>query len=317
MGRQTVVYTPGVWDLLHAGHLNLLQRAKLAGDYLIVGVCSDRLVDMTKGKAVVSETQRAQLINAMSCVDEVHIYDSLDQRVVLELFKVDVFCVGEEFGQYGEHQLTLEYCDRENIYIHVVKRYPGVSSTELRARAIERVKHDDSPPKHPSIAVDYHDCLSFDPEFFRTLFQTWPGKAYILSGMPERQRAEVCKQLSEMGFKEGVNFERLLLGFDYDLEKLSVSHFKRMREYKLARLKQYDISVYFDDNPFYVDWMREHGITTFQTVLPSQYIEEFGKNDAHFTCHLQEKQFHYLHSLTDIEVKPRKHASNPCTVHTR
>lgn len=306
MVGQTVVYIPGVWDLLHAGHLNVLQRAKLAGHHLIVGVCSDRVVEQTKGRTIVSQNERSALLQGLSCVDEVHVYDSLDQRIALELFQVDVFCVGEEFGIYEEHTWALDYCKINNITVRVIKRYPGVSSSELRARVMESDRRVKS-PEHvfPALAVDYHDCLTFDPPFFRSLFDVWPGKAYILSGTPERQRKLVCDQLRKLGFLEGGNFELLLLGYDYMPHDVSINHFKRMREHKLAKLKQYNIGVYFDDNPFYVEWMREHGITTFQMVLPSKYIKDFGNKDPHFTCHLQEKQFHFLSCLADSEVKSK------------
>ena len=67
--------------------------------------------------------------------------------------------------------------------------------------------------------------------------------------------------------------------------------------------KQYDIKVFFDDNPFYVEWMRNHGVTTFQIVLPAKYLSEFGAKDPFFSCHLQEKQFHFLSLLANQEVK--------------
>lgn len=299
MGKKTVVYTPGVWDLLHAGHLNILHRAKLSGDYLIVGVCADRLVEETKGTPIISESDRASLLSGLKCVDEVHVYDSLDQSATLELFKVDVLCVGEEFGNCKEHVQTLSFCEENDISVRVIRRYPGVSSTALRERVLKRV----SLKSIPSLAVDYHDCLSFAPEFFRTLFNTWPGKTYILSGTPQKQRSKVIAELSELGFHEGETYEGLLLGFDYVEKDMSVEHFKRMREHKLSMIQKYDIDIFFDDNPFYVDWMRNHGVTTFQIVLPNKYLTEFGQKDPFFTCHLQDRQFHFLSLLGDADVK--------------
>jgi hypothetical protein len=124
-----------------------------------------------------------------------------------------------------------------------------------------------------------------------------------LSGTPERRRPDVLRELEGLGFVEGNNYEGLLLGFDYDPGNMTVDHFKRMREHKLAKIKQYDIKVFFDDNPFYVEWMRNHGVTTFQIILPTQYLNSFGAKDPFFSCHLQEKQFHFLSTLADREVK--------------
>lgn len=301
MGRKSIVYTPGVWDLLHTGHLNLLQRAKLSGDYLIVGVCGDLLVEKTKGTPVMAETERAKLLMALQSVDEVHVYHSLDQRANLVQLNVDVFCVGEEFGNCEEHKLALQFCEEHGIEVSVIKRYPGVSSSALRQRAISR-NHTPSFEK-VSVAVDYHDCLTFDPAFFKALLSAWCGKVYILSGTPERRRLDVVSELESLGFVEGRDFEALLLGFDYDPKSMSIDHFKRMREHKLAKIRQYDIKVFFDDNPFYVEWMRNHGVTTFQIVLPAKYLSEFGAKDPFFSCHLQEKQFHFLSLLANQEVK--------------
>jgi len=132
--RKRIVYVPGVWDMINIGHLNILKRAKLRGDYLVVGVCSDRLVRDTKKEPIVSQSWRAEMLEALKIVDEVYIYDDLNQTYAIELFKVDVFAVGEEFGNYPEHQRALEFCETNNIEVTRIKRFPGISSTEIKEK---------------------------------------------------------------------------------------------------------------------------------------------------------------------------------------
>jgi len=120
--------------MIHIGHLNILKRAKLRGDYLIVGVCSDRIVVDTKKEPIVNQAWRAEMLEALKIVDETYIYDDLDQTYTLELFKVDVFAVGEEFGYYPEHVKALEFCETNDIEVTVIKRFPGISSTEIKQK---------------------------------------------------------------------------------------------------------------------------------------------------------------------------------------
>lgn len=130
-----VVYVPGVWDMLHIGHLNIMKRAKLFGDYLVVAVCSDRLVEETKeNPPIIDQHSRAEMIRALKIVDEVFIYDDLDQSYALEMFKVKTFCVGEEFGYLPEHNKAINYCVSNSIDVEKIKRYPGISSTDIRNR---------------------------------------------------------------------------------------------------------------------------------------------------------------------------------------
>ena len=121
-----VVYTPGVWDLLHMGHLNLIKRAKLCGDHLVVGVCSDSTTKATKGELpTINQQSRADLLAAIRYVDEVYIYNEPDQIAPLSTLNVNVFVVGEEFGNQGvpEHAKALRYCSENNIKIVRIKRY--------------------------------------------------------------------------------------------------------------------------------------------------------------------------------------------------
>src|SRR5688572_4141252 len=114
-----IAYTPGVWDILHTGHTNVIRQAKLHGDRLIVGVCSDRLATVHGKRPVMSENDRAELISNLKGVDIVHVYDNPDQTEALKLYNVNVFVVGEEFGQQGvpEHAYALDYCKTNNIPI--------------------------------------------------------------------------------------------------------------------------------------------------------------------------------------------------------
>jgi glycerol-3-phosphate cytidylyltransferase len=130
-----IVYTPGVFDLFHIGHLNILRRAKLTGDYLIVGVCCDTLVLQTKEKMpAVNENQRAEILRELKCVDEAIVYYNLDQTEMLQVLNASVFVIGEEFGNIGiqEHRKALEYCQDHNIEVIRIKRMPGISTTEIK-----------------------------------------------------------------------------------------------------------------------------------------------------------------------------------------
>ena len=63
-----------------------------------------------------------------------------------------------------------------------------------------------------------------------------------------------------------------------------------MKKHKLKHLIDNKITIYYDDNPFYIEYLRNHGITTFQTVLSDEYLDEFENKHNFFTCNLQRNQ---------------------------
>jgi rfaE bifunctional protein nucleotidyltransferase chain/domain len=75
-GRR-LVFTNGVFDLLHPGHLRYLQKAKALGDVLVVGVNSDRSVKSNKGpdRPIMPQDERAEVVAALECVDAVTVFD--------------------------------------------------------------------------------------------------------------------------------------------------------------------------------------------------------------------------------------------------
>jgi hypothetical protein len=145
-----------------------------------------------------------------------------------------------------------------------------------------------------NIGVDFHDTITYSPDFFRNLFSMWAkkGKIYIITGAPEKNCEEIISTLENLGFTN--LYDEIIYGFEYSKKQMDHSHFLKMRSHKLKVIREKKIDVYFDDNPYYVEYIRNHGILVFQTVLSDLYMEDFAKKDPYFTSNLQKNQFLYL-----------------------
>ena len=100
-GRGAVVFTNGVFDLLHAGHVDLLVAARREGDRLVVGVNSDASVRrLGKGpeRPLRSEGERALLLAALECVDAVVIFDQDTPRELVTRLQPDVIVKGGDYA---------------------------------------------------------------------------------------------------------------------------------------------------------------------------------------------------------------------------
>ena len=122
------VITYGTYDLLHYGHIKLLERAKELGDYLIVGVTSDDY-DKTRGKINNKQNlmERVVAVKATGIADEVIAEEYEGQKIDdIRRYGVDIFTVGSDWE--GKFDYLKEYC--QVVYL---PRTEGVSSTEIRA----------------------------------------------------------------------------------------------------------------------------------------------------------------------------------------
>ncbi len=122
------VITYGTYDLLHHGHIRLLQRAKALGDYLIVGVTADDF-DKTRGKINVQQSlmERVEAVRATGLADEIIVEEYEGQKIddILR-YRIDIFTVGSDW--IGKFDYLNEYC--KVVYL---ERTEGVSSSEIRA----------------------------------------------------------------------------------------------------------------------------------------------------------------------------------------
>jgi choline-phosphate cytidylyltransferase len=102
----TRVITFGTFDILHVGHLNILERARSEGNWLAVGVSTDAL-NLTKKERppVYSFIERKRLVGALKCVDEVFAEESLQQkREYILRYRADVLVMGEDWrGRFDEY----------------------------------------------------------------------------------------------------------------------------------------------------------------------------------------------------------------------
>lgn len=95
-----VVFTNGVFDILHPGHVRYLQDARKLGDKLVVGINSDRSVREIKGPArpINSESERAELLRALTCVDEVIVFDEPTPHELIARVQPDVLVKGADWA---------------------------------------------------------------------------------------------------------------------------------------------------------------------------------------------------------------------------
>lgn len=132
--RRAIVFTNGVFDLLHPGHLRYLQAARGLGDVLIVGVNSDRSVRGNKGpsRPINPEGERAEVLAALACVDAVVIFDEATPHDVIAAIQPDVLVKGADWAQ--DAIVGRDIVEARGGKVVRVKLEDGYSTTAIVAR---------------------------------------------------------------------------------------------------------------------------------------------------------------------------------------
>ena len=126
-----IIITFGTFDLLHIGHINILERAKSLGDKLIVGISSDKFSFQKKNRyPIYNQNERKKILESLEFVDEVFFEESFEQkREYITKYKADIFVMGNDWeGRFDEFNdvCKVQYFDRT----------PSISTTEI----IEKIK---------------------------------------------------------------------------------------------------------------------------------------------------------------------------------
>ena len=149
MTNQKIVFTNGCFDLLHLGHVDLLRFCKENGDIVVVGINSDKSVQMNKGpsRPVLNEQERAHLLEAMEYVDYVVIFDGIDPHPLIEKVRPDILVKGQDYT--GKWVCGREFVESYGGEVRLAPVRTGYSTTNT----IRRIEGQQR--RHPGQSVEW------------------------------------------------------------------------------------------------------------------------------------------------------------------
>ena len=135
--KARVVFTNGVFDLLHRGHAEYLEDARALGDRLVIGVNTDASVRRLKGpsRPIVGEQDRAALVRALACVDLVILFDDDTPQRLIEAVKPDVLVKGADYAPAAI--VGREFVESRGGRVTTIPLREGLSTSEIVKRIRE------------------------------------------------------------------------------------------------------------------------------------------------------------------------------------
>ena len=132
-----IIFTNGVFDLFHFGHVRYLKEASSYGDYLVVAINSDKSVKKIKGptRPIINQNQRAEIVSSLECVTFVTIFDEDNPFNLIKKIKPDFLIKGSNW-KYDEI-VGKEFVESYGGQIIRIKLTEGISTTKI----IERIKN--------------------------------------------------------------------------------------------------------------------------------------------------------------------------------
>ena len=140
-GKQ-IVFTNGCFDLLHAGHVKYLQQARQLGDLLVLGLNSDTSIRRLKGekRPLLEETERAQILAALDCIDYLVVFDEDTPLELLEVVRPNVLVKGGDYR--AEEVVGKELVESYGGKVELIQFVEGKSTTGIIDTVLSRYRND-------------------------------------------------------------------------------------------------------------------------------------------------------------------------------
>jgi D-sedoheptulose 7-phosphate isomerase len=169
---EKIVFTNGCFDIIHPGHIDLLERARALGTRLIVGINSDKSVRAIKGanRPFINETDRAAILQGLKSVDEVRIFDETTPAGLIEEIKPDVLVKG---GDWSENEIIgADFVRKNGGEVFSLPLKEGFSSSQI----VEKIKGETAPETDKSEIFQSEHILAANTlnahiEVFQALLQ--------------------------------------------------------------------------------------------------------------------------------------------------
>ena len=135
---RTVVFTNGCYDILHPGHIRLLERARSLGDLLILALNTDASVARLKGptRPLICEDERARMVLALEAVDAVTLFDEDTPRELIAELLPDVLIKGADWADFIAGREEVEAAGGK---VMALALEPGYSTTNIVERLLARI----------------------------------------------------------------------------------------------------------------------------------------------------------------------------------
>lgn len=227
-----VGFTSGTFDILTAGHVNYLKKARQFCDVLFVGINSDASVRMYKGqdRPIVSENNRIEVVSSLACVDHCFLFDETKNKTNIELLRPNLYI---KAGDYTKEQLTsASLVESYGGQIILIPPVEGISTSQI----IEKIKNPVVKlPPQKAVIVDRDGTINKEIEYLHE-----PERFELLPGA-----GEGLKKFQDMGFKIVVITSQNGIGLGY----FTKEDFYKVNQTMLRSLSKFGVfidKIYFN-----------------------------------------------------------------------
>lgn len=223
--KKKIVTYNGSFDVLHLGHVRSIQEAKNQGDVLVLIVNSDASIKKYKGplRPILPEKERIGILEELSSVDYVVLFDDINPKRILSKIKPDIHCNG---GDWGKDCIEREVVESNGGKVYVLKWEKGLSTTNVILKITEVYKK----PNVKAVFIDRDGTINHNKDGYIYKIEDFEFLPGVLKGL---------KKLSTTDYKIIITTNQSGIGRGYYTQ----ADFDKLTEWMLAQFNDQKIRI--------------------------------------------------------------------------